>query len=113
MQQELKERLRKVVKKILGPKKERTNEFPTEDKRSGVFTGGSYFERYPDMAPVEDDGRAYTLGPTHQRPVNITAPSALGKSGPDLDKHMELHRDAVNVSANGHFSNLSCSNCCP
>lgn len=76
---------------------ERTNEFPKKDKKTGTFTGGSHFERYPDMKPVDGDGRAYTLGPTHQRAVNITAPPALGKSGPVLDDHMKLHQEAVTV----------------
>lgn len=103
MARELQIRLQHVVEKLLGPKKKRTNERPTKNADTGELTGGSHFERYPDVAPVEDNVRAYTLGPTHQRMPNIIAPAASAKSGPTLDEHMEIHRDAVNVSLKSRY----------
>lgn len=98
MSSKLQNQLRNVVERLLGPKKDRTDGRPSLNSATGKYTGGAYFERYPEVSPVEEGVRAYTLGPTHQRIPNITAPAASAKSGRVLDEHMEIHRDAVNVS---------------
>jgi hypothetical protein len=67
----------------LGPKERRSRAAPT--KISGVYQGGTHFERSDRANPVKPGTRCYTIGNTFEGPTKIMAPCKDGKMGGDGD----------------------------
>lgn len=58
---------------IMGPKNEVT---PDRGTKHG---GGILFERNNWIVAVKEDGRCYTIGPSHQHSRQLVSPNAAGK----------------------------------
>jgi hypothetical protein len=89
--------IRRVIEKIVGDK-----DFCTLDKATpdadGVYTGGPQFERHKRAVHVVGAERAYTLGPSHERVPNRSAPHASGKMYEgEMDEHLNLQKDIIEV----------------
>jgi hypothetical protein len=78
----------------------------------GTYSGGLQFERHDRAVHVAGAERAYTLGPSHERVPNRSAPHASGKMYEgEMDDHLELQKDIIKVRTKASFyfnwSNLS------
>lgn len=86
------ERLAGIQNRIMGPLDEVTRERGT---RHG---GGIAFERNSCIVPVKDDGRCYTIGPSHQHSRQLVSPNAAGKIMADaMNDDQLLRKDMLKV----------------
>ncbi|KIM71800.1 hypothetical protein PILCRDRAFT_16717 [Piloderma croceum F 1598] len=100
------ELIRQVIKKIVGKK-----ELCTSEKASqgidGTYAGGLQFERHDRAVHVAGAECAYTLGPSHERVPNRSAPHASGKMYEgEMDDHLELQKDIIKMHASAAMTAL-------
>jgi hypothetical protein len=70
----------------------------------GTYSGGLQFERHDRAVHVAGAERAYTLGPSHERVPNRSAPHASGKMYKgEMDNHLELQKDIIKVRTKASF----------
>jgi hypothetical protein len=70
----------------------------------GTYSGGLQFERHDRAVHVAGAERAYTLGPSHERVPNRSAPHASGKMYEgEMDDHLELQKDIIKVRTKASF----------
>lgn len=89
------QKLRDVAEKTLGPRNLRT---PIKPKlcKSGVYQGGTAFERSPRAKHGIKKARCYTNAHTHQVAPNISSVTSGSKRNgdpDDLDDNLDLRRE--------------------
>lgn len=78
--------------RIVGPLHEVTRE------RGTKHGGGILFERNGWIAPVKEDGRCYTIGPSHQHSRQLISPNAAGKiMDGKMNDDQKLRKDMMMV----------------
>lgn len=86
------ERLAEIRNRLMGPLDEVTRE------RGTTHGGGIAFERNSCIVPVKDDGRCYTIGPSHQHSRQLVSPNAAGKIMADkMNNDQLLRKDMLKV----------------
>ncbi|KIM84095.1 hypothetical protein PILCRDRAFT_6400 [Piloderma croceum F 1598] len=98
--------IRRVIEKIVGDKDLCTLDKATPDA-DGVYTGGPQFERHKRAVHVMGAERAYTLGPSHERVPNCSAPHASGKMYEgEMDEHLNLQKNIIEMHATAAMAAL-------
>jgi len=71
-----------------------------------TYIGGPQFERHKRAVHVIGAKRAYTLGPSHERIPNRSAPHTSGKiyEG-EMDDHLQLQKEIIEV----HYISFFCT----
>ena len=94
---ETRQKIQDVTRKIIGDKAKCTLE-KAKVGENGTYIGGPQFERHERAVHVIGAERAYTLGPSHERIPNRSAPHASGKiyEG-EMDDHLQLQKEIIEV----------------
>jgi len=65
---------------------------------NGTYIGGPQFKRHERAVHVIGAECAYTLGPSHERIPNQSAPHASGKIYErEMDDHLQLQKEIIEV----------------
>jgi hypothetical protein len=93
----MQQKIQAVIQKIIGDKNKCTLE-KARVGEDGTYIGGPKFERHERAVHVIGAERAYTLGPSHERVPNRSAPHASGKiyEG-EMDEHLRLQKEIIEV----------------
>lgn len=84
--------LASIRDRIMGP-----HDLVTRD-RGNKHGGGIHFERNKWIVAVKDDGRCYTIGPSHQHSRQLVSPIAAGKiMANEMNEDQLLRRDMLKV----------------
>lgn len=80
--------------RIVGPLHDITRE------RGTKHGGGILFERNDWIVAVKEDGRCYTIGPSHQHSRQLISPNAAGKiMDAEMNEDQKLRKDMMTVCA--------------
>jgi len=89
--------MHRVIKKIIGDEDKCLLEKASIGE-DGLYSGGLQFEHHKRAVHIAGAERAYTLGPSHERIPNHSAPHASGKiyEG-EMDEHLKLQKEIIEV----------------